>query len=171
MSTPHSRSLSLSLHLVKALALARHGKIRDAELLLAAEGTVPEDSLALEAYAALVTTQGDYTRALRLWRLLLQREPAHAEARRMVDAIELWESRPAWFSFLPIGAAILAVVLIAGGLMWALSDSPAPAPRPRPAPVISPATSPAVNPPAAAQGENPTIKMPEPEAPKRRKTR
>jgi hypothetical protein len=105
-------SISTSLRLMKALSLARHGKMRAAQALLGSEGTLPENRVELHALAALVTSEGDYPRALRLWRLLLEREPGHREARRMIAAIELWLSRPPWVRYVPMGAAVLLAVVI-----------------------------------------------------------
>ena len=141
-----------SLRLLKASNLARQGKMRAAQALLAAEGTVPENPVEHHALAALVTSEGNYRRALLLWQQLLQRDPRHAEARRMVAAIELWLSRPAWVRYVPAGAVVLllllvaAVVALAGGSPPppvkpappppAALSSPAPAPRPITAPTL-----------------------------------
>lgn len=158
-------SLSLSLRLVKALDLARHGAMKEAEATLAPPGAIPDSSVALQALAALATSQGDYTRALRLWRLLQQREPNHAEAHRMIEAIELWQDRPAWFRFLPLVAGLIAAALLTGLLIWALSDD-TPPPRPRP-PIAAPVISPA--PTAPTRSEVPAVTMPDPA--RRRRTR
>jgi len=129
-----------SLRLLKALNLAKRGKMRAAQALLAAEGSVPENLVELHALAALVTSEGDYPRALRLWQLLLDREPRHAEARRMIASIELWLSRPLWVRYIPAGAAALLVVI--GVVIAALSaDSPPQPAPPPPAPQLSPASA------------------------------
>lgn len=116
--------IATCLRLEKSLGLARQGRLREAQQLLAAEGTLPENPLELHALAALATGDGDYARAQRLWRLLLQREPGHAEAKKMIDAIELWMSRPSWMSYLPIGAALASVVVLLGLVAWMLTDEP-----------------------------------------------
>jgi negative regulator of sigma E activity len=121
--TPES-SIATSLRLMKALSLARHGKMRAAQALLGNESALPEKPVELHALAALVTSEGDYSRALRLWRLLLQREPGHREARRMIASIELWLSRPPWVRYVPAGAAAVAVLVVAIVLMAALGGSP-----------------------------------------------
>lgn len=112
MSESPDAPILTSLHLLKALSLARRGKMRAAQALLGAEGTAPENPVELHALAALVTSEGDYPRALRLWGLLLAREPGHAEARRMIAAIELWRSRPPWVRYIPAGAVALVVVIV-----------------------------------------------------------
>jgi hypothetical protein len=114
-------SIGTTLNLAKALALARSGQMKAAQALLAAPGGAPEDPIELHALAALVTSSGDFPRALALWRQLLQREPSHAEARRMIAAIEQWQMRPPWFQFIPIGAVTLGVVLLIVVLLYALS--------------------------------------------------
>jgi hypothetical protein len=141
--------IATTLRLSKALGLARQGRLREAQQMLAAEGTLPENALELHALAALATGEGDYTRALRLWRLLLQREPGHAEAKRMIDSIELWLSRPAWFQFLPIGLALAALGIVLAFVAWAMGgDEPAPV-RPVERPVMSaPAVMPQSPPPS-----------------------
>ena len=139
MDAPNGGTISLSLRLAKALGLARVGKLRDAQVLIAGDRTIPDHPLELQALAALVTSEGDYLRALKLWELLLQREPGHAEARRMVDAIELWLARPSWMRYWPLlGATAVAVVV--AGLFWALASGPAPAPVRTPATVESDVT-------------------------------
>jgi hypothetical protein len=114
-------SIGTSLKLAKALGLARRGQLEAAQALLTVSGGSPEDPIELHALAALVTSAGDFPRALALWRQLLQRDPRHAEARRMMDAIELWESRPPWYRFIPAGAATLGIVLIVIIVLYALS--------------------------------------------------
>ena len=105
-------SIATSLRLMKALSLARRGKIRAAQAVLGADGTLPANPVELHALAALVTSEGDYPRALRLWQVLLDREPGHREAQRMIASIELWLSRPPWVRYVPIGSAVLLVVII-----------------------------------------------------------
>jgi hypothetical protein len=125
--TPEAPILSC-LRLLKALNLSRHGKMRAAQALLAAEETMPQNLVELHALAALVTSEGDYPRALRLWRLLLDREPRHPEAGRMIASIELWISRPPWVRYVPAGA--LALVLAIVGAVIVFSDgSPPPSVR------------------------------------------
>lgn len=143
-----------TLRLSKALGLARQGRLREAQQMLAADGTLPENPLELHALAALATGDGDYGRAQRLWRLLLQREPGHAEAKRMIDAIELWVTRPSWCRYIPAGAAVLSLALVFGFLAWMMGGEPTPAPKPAPRPVVSaPAYTPQSAPP-------PTITLP-----------
>ena len=149
MSAITGEPIATTLRLSKALGLARQGRLREAQQMLAAEGTLPENALELHALAALATGEGDYTRALRLWRLLLQREPGHAEAKRMIDSIELWLSRPAWFQFLPIFMGLAALGIVLAFVAWAMGgDEPAPL-RPVERPVLSaPAVTPQSSPPA-----------------------
>jgi negative regulator of sigma E activity len=109
-----------TLSLFKAGELARQGMYREAEALLGGAANPPEDPVLLHALAAVVTQQGDYERARRLWRLLQTRQPGHREAERMLAAIETWEERPAWVRFAPAGAAAL---LVLGVTLWALSSS------------------------------------------------
>jgi hypothetical protein len=137
-----------SLRLLKASNLARQGKMRAAQAVLAAEGTVPENPVEHHALAALVTSEGNYRRALRLWQQLLQRDPRHAEARRMIAAIELWLSRPPWVRFVPAGAAVMFLLLVAAVVALAGGSPPPPvkAVPPPPAAVSSPSSSPAPRP-------------------------
>jgi len=151
--------IAIALRLSKALGLARRGMLREAQQLLAAEGTLPENALELHALAALATGEGDYNRAQRLWRLLLQREPGHAEAKRMIDSIELWLSRPAWCRFIPVGLGVVALVAVIALVSWMLGgDEPVPVrrterpaasapvyvpPSASPVPIVLPDTAPA----------------------------
>lgn len=121
METATGESISLSLRIAKAMALARAGRLRDAQKVVADERTIPDDMLALHALAALVTSEGDYLRALKLWELLLQRDPGHAEARRMIEAIEVWLIRPSWFRYLPAIGGVAAVLV--AGLIFVLATS------------------------------------------------
>jgi hypothetical protein len=131
--------ISLSLHLIKVNELARQGRLREAEALLAPYGATPENSIALQTLAALATKAGNQARALALWKALQQRDPKNPEAREMIAAIETWMARPAWFRFLPAGAAAAVVLLI--GVVWWTTSQPAPHP-------LAPATT-AVPTPAA----------------------
>lgn len=133
-------SIVTSLRLSKALGLARGGRLREAQQLLAREGTLPENSTELHALAALATGEGDYARALRLWRLLLQREPGHAEAKRMIDCIELWLSRPPWMGYIPVALAAVAIGIIVSIVIIGTSG-PAPVPVPAPRPAITRSTA------------------------------
>lgn len=143
---PHS-AVSTSLRLTKALGLARQGKFQSALQLLAPGDTLPANPVELHALAALVTHQGDYERALRLWRLLLQREPSHPEARRMIPMIELWVNRPAWHRFVPLGAGVLASVILGVAVLWMLgvfnSAAPTKPPATPPVSAAAPAATPA----------------------------
>ncbi|MGA3008380.1 MAG: hypothetical protein ABSE59_10870 [Opitutaceae bacterium] len=140
-STPFPASIGTSLNLAKALDLARHGQIDAAQALLTSSGNPPEDPIELHALAALATSTGDFPRALALWRRLQDKDPRHAEARRMIDAIELWENRPPWYRFIPAGAAAVGVAVVAIFVLTALS-SPAPVAKSEVTapPVIAPAT-------------------------------
>jgi hypothetical protein len=122
MDATAGTSIAISLRMAKAMSLARSGKIREAQSLIAGDRTIPDHPLALHALASLVTSEGDYLRALKLWELLLQREPHHAEARRMVDSIELWLSRPAWMRYWPLAASTL-VAVIAAAIFWVFAAS------------------------------------------------
>jgi hypothetical protein len=152
--------ISASLRLIKALRLARHGKLRAAQTILAAAGTLPDNPVELHALAALVTSEGDYPRALRLWRLLLQREPGHTEARRMIVSIELWLSRPSWVRFIPAGTVVLLAVILLAVLIVA-GSGPSPAARPA---AVSGAAASSVRPatPAGTPLTLPKVTMPEP---------
>jgi tetratricopeptide (TPR) repeat protein len=141
MPDPES-SVAISLRLMKALGLARQGKLDSAQQLLAPADALPESAIEIHALAALVTHGGDYERALRLWRLLLQKDPSHAEARRMISMIELWISRPAWYRYVPGAALTLAILALCALLFWAVqtSEPPAKAPAITPPPRSTPAT-------------------------------
>ncbi len=139
--SPQSPILT-SLRLQKALNLARRGNMRAAQALLGAEGSGPENPVELQMLAALVTSDGDYPRALRLWRLLLEREPRHAEARRMIASIELWLSRPPWVRYVPAGMVVLLVVLVVAVVALAANPPPAARTAPAPPPTLSPAGPP-----------------------------
>jgi len=116
-------SIPHTLRLFKAEALAQQGLHREAESLLGGTSNPPEDPVLLHALATVVTQQGDFERAARLWRLLQARQPGHREAERMLAAIETWEERPVWVKFAP-GAA--AALLALGLALW-LWPSSAPA--------------------------------------------
>lgn len=172
MSDPAESTISTSLRLTKALGLARQGKLKAAELLLAPEGATPGNTTELHALAALVTHEGDYPRALRLWRSLLQRQPDHPEARRMIPMIELWQSRPAWHRFVPLGAGTAATILLCAILFWAFGgagSSSTPAVKPATAPAPAPAQIAPVTPsPAPAPIKIAPFKTPTPKSQRRR---
>jgi negative regulator of sigma E activity len=138
---------------MKALALARRGRMRAAQSLLAAEETSPENLTELHALAALVTSEGDYPRALRLWRMLLERDPRHAEAKRMIASIELWLSRPPWVRYVPAGALALIVVIVVAVVVFSGGSAPRAA-KPAPPPAV---LSPAVPKPASAPAQTITV--------------
>jgi hypothetical protein len=121
MPAPPSTSIGTSLNLAKTLALARSGQLKAAQALLSPSGGLPENPIELHALAALVTSAGDLPRALTLWRQLLQQDPRHPEARRMIAAIELWQIRPPWYRFILPGAAALGIVLLIVFVLWQLS--------------------------------------------------
>jgi len=115
MSTPSTESLETALRLVQALHLARRGRLRDAQAAVAPEGAPPANPTELHALAALLTGQGDYLRALPLWRLLRERDAFNDEAARMIAAIELWQARPPWMKYvIPAAGALLGVALLIG---------------------------------------------------------
>jgi anti-sigma-K factor RskA len=147
-------SIATTLRLSKALGLARQGRLREAQQLLAAEGTLPESIIELNALAALATSEGDYSRAQRLWRLLLQREPGHAEAKRMIDSIELWLSRPSWCRFIPAAVTVAVLAVVFAFIVWAMGDDAPPPRAPAPRPVVA---APAVEPQSAPP---PSITLP-----------
>ena len=163
---PSGTAIVASLRLSKALALAQRGECAAAQRLLSPQGSLPSHNTELQALAALVTTAGDYERALELWRQLLQRQPQNAEARRMIGSIEVWLARPSWAPYVP-WACGGAVVLVALVLFLTLgSGSPAPKAPVRPAvtPVQTvPATTPArrtTPPPPPAEDDSFTIGVP-----------
>lgn len=131
-------AISTSLRLTKALGLARQGKFQPAEQLLAPGQAIPASTIELHALAALVTHQGDYERALALWRMLLQRQPDHPEARRMIPMIELWVNRPAWHRFVPLGAGVAVSAVLFTVVLWLFGAFSSPA---APKPVAPPATA------------------------------
>ncbi len=133
-------SIALSLRLIKVNEFARHGRLKEAKALLAPNGVPPENPIELETFAGLVTREGDYPRALRLWQTLLQRDPRHAEARRMIDALEVWMARPPWFQFLPVGAgaALLLLVVVA---WWTFSGKRPASPVNAPSPLVAAPTT------------------------------
>lgn len=146
MDATAGERILVSLRHAKAMSLARHGRNKEAQAVLAGDRAIPEDTASLQLLAALVTDEGDYLRALRLWQQLLQRDPDHAEARRMVEAIELWLSRPSWMKYAPLGAATIAALVVAG-LFWILASGPTPS---TPGPISAPvATSPIQSRPVA----------------------
>lgn len=111
-----TENLETTLRLLRAQQLARRGRVREAMTALAPGGVAP-DPLSLQAMAALATAVGDYRMALPLWRQLLERDPANAEARRMIYLIEVWQRRPQWMRWVwpLVGVAVaaaLAVVLL-----------------------------------------------------------
>jgi len=113
MAESEIESLETTLRLVQALGYARRGRLREAQAVIAPGGTPPADPLSLQALAALTTGAGDLRMALPLWRLLLERDPGHVEARRMIAAIELWQARPPWMRWLwPMVGGVLGVVLL-----------------------------------------------------------
>lgn len=118
MSAPDLAPLETTLRLLQAQQLVRRGRLREALAALAPGGTPPGDSTLLHALAAIITRAGDYRQALALWRLLLEREPGHAEAIRMVHVIELWQRRPSWMRwFWPIVATVGGVAVVGGLLL------------------------------------------------------
>ena len=98
--------------------------------MIAADKDPPDDPLSLEVLAVIVTSEGDYSRGLRLWEHLLQRDPQHTEAKRMVPAIQLWLSRPSWIQYVPAFAASLFAIFVIVAF-WALTREPARVMTPR----------------------------------------
>jgi hypothetical protein len=145
MSTPVPATIGLSLNLARALDLARRGEYRAAQRALSANGEPPENATALHAYAAVITATGDYPRALHFWRLLQTRDPGHPEARRMIAAIELWQSRPWWYRFVPAAAA-LALVLVVAAVAWSAFSTTPPKPKPAAAPLPARYSAPTASP-------------------------
>jgi tetratricopeptide (TPR) repeat protein len=141
-------SIVVSLELSQALALVRSGKFAEAERLLAPNGQVPTEPLLLQAHAALVTRAGNYAQALSLWRSLLGHDPQNAEARRMIGAIELWQSRSAWMKYVPAIVVFIGALILGVGLWWALSDDDGPVPQRRAAPAVPPVQRVPVSPPS-----------------------
>lgn len=104
------------LRLLKARELAEQGRLREAETMLAGAESPSADPDALHTLAVIVTRQGDHERARRLWQRLAQARPGDAEAERMIEAIDVWEERPAWMVFAP--AAAVALLLVVGALIF-----------------------------------------------------
>lgn len=175
MNAVTDESISLSLRLIKINELAGAGRLKEAEALLAPDGAPPENPVALHTLAAIVTKTGNYARALALWKMVLQRDAKNVEAREMVVAIETWMSRPAWFRFLPAGAAAAAVVIVAA-VFWTISRPHPTTPQPAtsaPTPVVAaPAPSaPAARPtaPTTPAGEPAPVRFQLPSAPSKPK--
>ncbi len=114
---------------LKARELADQGRLREAEALLASAESPSADPALLHTLAVIVTRQGDYPRARRLWRQLEQARPGDAEAERMIEAIENWQTRPAWIGYLPATAAC-AVIAILALVFWSRAGNVAPSDRP-----------------------------------------
>src|SRR4051812_34724356 len=112
MKDPADSSIALSLRLAKAGEFARAGRLKEAKSVLTPDGLPPENPLALHTLAALVTREGDYARALGLWRALLQRDPRNTEAQRMIAAIDVWTTRPAWYRFIPAAAGVTLLLTV-----------------------------------------------------------
>ena len=110
--------LETSLRLLQAQQLAGRGGLREAMAVVALGGLPPAEPELLHALAALATGAGDYRMALPLWRLLVERDPENAYARRMVAAIELWQARPPWMQWFWPAAITAGVAALAGVLLW-----------------------------------------------------
>ncbi len=145
MSNPQNPSILATLRLAKAMGLARKGQWREAENAVTDGNPNPTDPTELHALAALVTSEGDYLRALRLWEQLQQSDPSNEEARRMVPAIELWLSRPSWAPYFPYIASGLAAAVVALFLYIALAG-PSYTPPHHASMAVAPVSSPAANP-------------------------
>lgn len=114
MTSPaDSTAIPDTLRLLKARELAAQGRLREAEAFLGGADAPSADPALLQSLAVIVTQQGDYPRARRLWRQLLQARPGDPEAERMIEAIETWQARPAWIGHLPAAAACGLIVLLA----------------------------------------------------------
>jgi hypothetical protein len=151
MANPSGQTISSSLRVARAMSLARQGRIKDAEAAIGEDNV--KDPLSLEVLAVIVTSEGDYPRGLRLWSELLQNAPQHAEAKRMVGAIELWLSRPSWVRYVPATGATLLIVLL-GAIFWALTREPVRASPPRRA--VPAAVSPVIAPSSTASPATPS---------------
>ncbi len=142
MNTPTPSAIPHALRLLKAEELTRRGQFREAEALLGGgDAQPPDDVLLLHGLATVVTRQGDYLRARRLWRLLQHRQPGHREAERMLAALECWEERPLWVRFAPAASVAL---LVLGGSIWlwqgsATAETAASSTSATPVRVVSPA--------------------------------
>ncbi len=125
MATTSTDSIALHLQLSRALAYAQRRQWTEAERVLS-DRAVPEHPLTLEALAAVVTSEGDYERALRLWERLLQFDPNHIQARRMIAAIELWLTRPSWAGYVPygLGAAVIGILVMVFSIFFSEPQLP-----------------------------------------------
>lgn len=106
-------AISDTLRLLHARQLAEQGRLREAEAALAGAESASADPALLHTLAVIVTRQGDYSRARRLWRQLEQARPGDVEAERMITAIETWQTRPAWIGYVPVAAACALGLLLA----------------------------------------------------------
>lgn len=141
------------------MSLARQGKVKEAETMIAENQAIPDDLLGLEVLAVIVTSEGDYARGLRLWEQLLQRDPKHPEAKRMVPAIQLWLSRPSWVRYVPAATVVLIVVLVGAVLAALMWESKHAAPARSTAPVgASPVATPSMDTPV--QPTTPSVSRP-----------
>lgn len=112
------------LRLSKAHDLIRLGQLKAARAMISPDGRPPEDDTELHTFAALATREGEYGQALALWRLLLQRQPRHPEASRMISAIEIWQGRPDWHRYVPVGGAVFGVLLLVVAAIAMFSSPP-----------------------------------------------
>ncbi|MFH1498694.1 MAG: hypothetical protein ABII82_12815 [Verrucomicrobiota bacterium] len=106
-----------TLRVLRARELAEQGRLREAEAGLAGADSPSADPRLLHTLAVVVTRQGDYARARRLWRQLAQIRPADPEIEGMIEAIETWQERPSWIGYAP-HAATAALSLLLALILW-----------------------------------------------------
>lgn len=139
-----SAAITDTLRILRARELADRGRLREAEAGLAGADSPSANPALLHTLAVIVTRQGDYTRARRLWRQLVQSRPADPEIEGMIEAIEIWQQRPAWVGYLPPAAAALLLGLLTL-LLWPRADRD-PHDQARPAAVVQPVATVPVTP-------------------------
>lgn len=124
MTTPATAQAAIpdTLRILRARELADKGRLREAEAGLAGADSSSADPALLHTLAVVVTRQGDYARARRLWRQLAQLRSGDPEIEGMIEAIEIWQERPAWIAYVPhVAAAALSLLLAL--LFWPRADA------------------------------------------------
>jgi len=101
--------------LARAAALARAGRYRAAEELLAAGAAKGEDAAALDLRARICAQQGRYSEAAGLWRRAVQLDPAKPEYAAALRLAARSEGRPSWFY--GISKLLLGGVLLLGATL------------------------------------------------------
>jgi len=96
----------------KAKGLVRAKRFDDALSELEGHPDILQSPQGHEFVAKVATLRGDHVRARTYWLQILSENPQHSEAKKMVEAIDVWLARPPWLMTAVTSGVILLLVLV-----------------------------------------------------------